>query len=94
MGSPFGPLFANFFLDYLDQKYFPECYNVKPTFYLLCLLWIIQADTSKRSTDLLFHIDSICSNWSIINNEFIKLCKMFITIVILHTYLINVIISF
>ena len=31
-GSPLGPLFAHFFLGYLEQKYFTECNNVKPTF--------------------------------------------------------------
>ena len=34
MGSPLGPLFANFFLGFLEQKYFRECNNVKPTFYV------------------------------------------------------------
>ena len=35
MGSPFGPLFANFFLGFLEQKYFTEWANyVKPTFYV------------------------------------------------------------
>ena len=34
MGSPLGPLFANFFLSFLEQKYFTEYNNVKPTFYV------------------------------------------------------------
>ena len=34
MGSPLSPLFANFFLGFLEQKYFTECNNVKPTFYV------------------------------------------------------------
>ena len=34
MGSYFGPLFVNFFLGFLEQKYFTECNNVKPTFYV------------------------------------------------------------
>ena len=34
MGSPPGPLFADFFLGFLEQKCFAECNNVKPTFYV------------------------------------------------------------
>ena len=34
MASPFGPLFANFFFSFLEQKYFTECNNVKLTFYV------------------------------------------------------------
>ena len=33
-GSPLGPLFANFFLGFLEQNYFTERNNVKPTFYV------------------------------------------------------------
>ena len=34
MGSLLGPLFANFFLGYLEHKYFVQCNDVKPTFYV------------------------------------------------------------
>ena len=34
LGSPLGPFFTNFFLGFLEQKYFTECNNVKPTFYV------------------------------------------------------------
>ena len=34
MGSPLGPLFANFFLGYLEDKYFTKCIDFKPSFYV------------------------------------------------------------
>ena len=34
MGSYLDPLFANFFVGFLEQKYFTKCNNVKPTFYV------------------------------------------------------------
>ena len=148
MGSPLGQLFANFFLGFLEQKYFTECNYVKPKFYVryvddtfvlfndrshteqfvaylnilhknlkftyeiennLMLSFIgvnvLKIDTGFMSsihykqthkglytnfcsnlpdtykkdafTGLLFHIYSTCGNWSIINDKFSKLRKMF-----------------
>ena len=149
MGSPLGPLFANFFLGYLEEKYFTECIEFKPSFYVRYVddtfalfndkdhieqfvaylnTWhknlkftyeiehnlvlsfigvkIIKTVTGFMSsiyykqthtglytnfcsnlpdsykkgafTGLLSRIYSISSNWSIINDEFTKLRKMFV----------------
>ena len=165
MGSPLGPLFANFFLGYLEDKYFTKCIDFKPSFYVRYVddtfalfndkdhiehfvaylnTWhknlkftyeiennlvlsfigvkIIKTVTGFMSsiyykqthtglytkfcsslphnykkyafTGLLSRIYSISSSWSIINDEFTKLRKCLLLIVILLNYLIIVLINF